>query len=55
MTKLQVCVQQVYLQALFQTLQTTKVNFEKTVGQTSFQKQPLQSVSIFFKICPSVP
>ena len=29
----------------YQTLQTTKMNFEKTVGLTSFQKPPLQSAS----------
>ena len=39
-----------------QTLQTLTVNFEKTVRPaTCFQKQQLQSVSIFFKFCPSVP
>ena len=35
--------------ALYQTLQTTKMNLEKTVGLTSFQKPQLQSVSIFWK------
>ena len=35
-------------QALYQTLQTTKMNL-KTVRLTRFQKPQLQSVSIFFK------
>jgi len=38
-------------QKLYQTLQATKVNFEKTVRATSFQKpqcNPFQIFSIFF-------
>ena len=41
--------------ALYQTLQTTKMNFEKNVGQTSFQKP---TISIHFnrlQVCPSLP
>ena len=36
-------------QALYQMFQTTKINFEKTVRLTSFQKPWLQSVLISFR------
>ena len=37
----------------YQTLQTTKMNFDKTVGLTSFQKPPLQSASSL-QVSPSM-
>ena len=54
MTKLQVCVKQVYLQALFQTLQTTKINFEKLLGKQVFKNNhcsPFQFSSRFVHPC----
>ena len=50
MTKFQVGVKQVYLQALFQTLQTTKINFEKLLGKQVFKNNhcnPFQFSSRF--------
>jgi len=48
MTKLQVCVKQVYLQALFQTLQ---INFEKLLGKRVFKNNHCNLLR-GFKICP---
>ena len=42
-------VTQIFSQVLYQTLQTTKVKFSDS------EKPQLQSVSIFFNFCPSVP
>ena len=41
-------------QALFQTLQTTRMNFENPARQTSFQKPQIQSFNLL-QVCSSKP